>query len=44
MSPPAPSRDRFGNPMTLKLKGNVEPYFKDLGEAGDAEAKDDDAA
>lgn len=38
------SRDRFGNPMTLKLKGNVEPYFKDLGEAGDAEAKEDDAA
>ena len=23
------SRDRFGNPMTLKLKGTVEPYFKD---------------
>ena len=24
------SRDRFGNPMTLKLKGVVEPYFRNL--------------
>lgn len=23
------SRDRHGNPMTLTLKGTVEPYFKD---------------
>jgi len=22
------SRDRYGNPMTLKLKGTVEPYIK----------------
>ena len=22
------SRDRFGNPMTLKLNGTVEPYFQ----------------
>jgi hypothetical protein len=22
------SRDRFGNPMTVKLKGKVEPYFE----------------
>src|SRR5947208_11817764 len=32
------SRDRFGQPMTIKLKGNVEPYFQDepqdLGEEG----------
>jgi hypothetical protein len=21
------SKDRFGNPMTIKLKGRVEPYF-----------------
>jgi hypothetical protein len=21
--------DRFGNPMTMKLKGPVEPYFRD---------------
>ncbi len=24
------SRDRFGNPMTIKLKGTVEPYFDDV--------------
>ena len=23
------AKDRFGNPMTLKLKGKVEPYIKD---------------
>ena len=23
------SRDRFGNPMTIKLKGSVEPFFGD---------------
>lgn len=22
------ARDRFGNPMTVKLKGTVEPYFR----------------
>ncbi|RVU12012.1 DUF3297 family protein [Methylobacterium oryzihabitans] len=22
------ARDRFGNPMTVKLKGAVEPYFR----------------
>jgi hypothetical protein len=22
------SRDRFGQPMTIRLKGNVEPYFE----------------
>ncbi len=22
------AKDRFGRPMTLKLKGRVEPYFK----------------
>jgi hypothetical protein len=27
------ARDRKGNPMTIKLKGLVEPYFKDPGEA-----------
>jgi hypothetical protein len=37
------SRDRFGNPMTIKLNGQVEPYFEtpapEDGEAasGDAE-------
>jgi hypothetical protein len=32
------SRDRFGQPMTVKLKGQVEPYFENPpqaeGEAG----------
>ena len=34
------SRDRFGQPMTLKLQGKVEPYFENAaqaeGEPGDA--------
>ena len=29
------SRDRFGNPMTVKLKGVVEPYFEDIAGAAD---------
>ena len=32
------SRDRFGQPMTIKLKGTVEPYYEnpaqDAGEEG----------
>jgi hypothetical protein len=32
------SKDRFGNPMTVKLKGPVEPYFN-AALAPDAEAK-----
>ena len=24
------SRDRFGQPMTIKLQGKVEPYFEDV--------------
>jgi Protein of unknown function (DUF3297) len=24
------SRDRFGNPMTVQLKGSVEPYYQDI--------------
>ena len=44
-SPPASPKDRFGQPMTLKLKGKVEPYDKgeaagetgaDVGESGAA--------
>ena len=23
------AKDRFGNPLTIKIKGTVEPYFKD---------------
>ncbi|MGI8931016.1 MAG: DUF3297 family protein [Sphingomicrobium sp.] len=33
------SRDRFGNPMTIKLKGKVEPYYEnEKGPGEDAEA------
>ena len=33
------SRDRFGNPMTIKLKGEVEPYIESPDQpAGDAGA------
>ena len=28
------AKDRAGNPMTIKLKGTVEPYFRDDAEAG----------
>ncbi len=31
------SRDRYGNPMTIKLKGTVEPYIK-----GPAQTSGDD--
>ena len=34
------SRDRFGNPMTVKLKGKVEPYFEDIAAADDQPAAD----
>jgi hypothetical protein len=27
--PAGQAKDRFGNPMTLKLKGKVEPYFRE---------------
>lgn len=29
------SRDRFGNPMTVKLKGVVEPYYEARGDEGE---------
>jgi hypothetical protein len=32
------SRDRFGNPMTLTLKGKVEPYIEGLGDKAAGEA------
>jgi hypothetical protein len=38
------SRDRFGNPMTVKLKGTVEPYFEDVSwtkETDGAEGQDE---
>ena len=31
------SRDRHGNPMTLKMSGKVEPYYEEA-PAGDADA------
>jgi hypothetical protein len=34
------SRDRFGNPMTVKLKGTVDPYFEDAAAADDTPAAD----
>jgi hypothetical protein len=27
--PAGKAKDRFGNPLTLKLKGTVEPYFRE---------------
>ena len=29
------SRDRYGNPMTITLKGEVEPYFEDAQPTGE---------
>ena len=29
------SRDRYGQPMTIKLKGVVEPRFEDAAQAGE---------
>jgi hypothetical protein len=36
------SRDRFGQPMTIKLQGQVEPYYENppAGEAQDGEASE----
>lgn len=34
------SRDRHGNPMTIKLKGTVEPYYERAAE-GEAVAEDE---
>jgi len=31
------SRDRFGQPMTLKLKGQVEPYYQNAATAGEGD-------
>ena len=31
------SRDRFGNPMTLKLKGQVEPYYQNAAAADEGD-------
>lgn len=33
------TKDRYGNPMTIKLTGKVEPYFKDQAPAKDTKAE-----
>jgi hypothetical protein len=33
--PAGRSRDRYGQPMTIKLNGKVEPYFDDKSQAED---------
>ena len=38
------SRDRFGNPMMLKLKGTVEPFFDDQNRADEDQAGEDQAS
>lgn len=35
--PAGRSRDRFGQPMTLKLQGKVEPYFERAAESDEGE-------
>ena len=35
------SRDRFGNPLTIKLSGEVEAWFEDKDAKADAPAQDD---
>ena len=35
------SRDRFGNPMTIKLNGTVEPYYEDVAAGGENAAEAD---
>ncbi len=40
------SRDRYGNPMTITLKGTVEPYYERAAEGegeGEAQASNDSA-
>ncbi len=34
------SLDRFGQPMTIKLKGEVQPFFADAKKAEQAEAEE----
>jgi len=34
------SRDRFGQPMTLKLQGKVEPYFERPAQSEEGEASE----
>jgi len=36
------SRDRYGQPMTIKLKGKVEPYFEQAAEPSDQDASSEE--
>lgn len=36
------SLDRFGQPMTVKLKGEVEPFFQDTQGGGGEETSDEE--
>jgi hypothetical protein len=38
------SRDRFGNPMMITLKGTVEPYYERAAEGGDEAPSQDGTA
>ncbi|MCL6679239.1 DUF3297 family protein [Sphingomonas sp. RG327] len=38
--PAGRSRDRYGNPMTITLKGQVEPYVEAQPEGGDGDASE----
>lgn len=40
--PAGRSRDRFGQPMTIKLNGKVEPYFEDSAK-DEAQAPDEES-
>ncbi|PZU10357.1 DUF3297 family protein [Sphingomonas sp.] len=35
------SRDRFGQPMTMKMSGTVEPYYRDIAADADAPGETD---
>ena len=37
------SRDRFGNPMTVKLKGTVEPYYENPSAGGEEASGEEEA-
>jgi hypothetical protein len=37
------SLDRFGQPMTIKLKGEVEPFFQDQ-QSGDSDETEEESA
>ena len=38
------SLDRYGQPMTIKLNGEVEPYFQDVAASEEAAASDEPAS